>query len=74
MKCWINWLNEQVHDGKMSASVFTINQHYLTHMCKTIERDGPLPYLAAFNMERAIGELKKRIRSKRHPGKNAGNV
>ncbi|KAG2214179.1 hypothetical protein INT45_009563 [Circinella minor] len=74
VKCWINWLNEQVHNGKMSASVFTINQHYLTHMCKTIERDGPLPYLAAFNMERAIGELKKRIRSKRHRGKNAGNV
>ena len=74
VKCWIEWLNDQVNNEKISAAVFTINQHYLTHLCKTIERDGPLPYLAAFNIERAIGEIKKRVRSKRHPGKNVGNV
>ncbi|KAG2212136.1 hypothetical protein INT45_010986 [Circinella minor] len=71
VKYWIKWLEDQVNSGNISPAVFTINQHYLTHLCKTIERNGPLPYLAAFNMERAIGEIKKRVRSKRHAGKNA---
>ncbi|KAI8146506.1 hypothetical protein BJV82DRAFT_710606 [Fennellomyces sp. T-0311] len=35
---------------------------------------GPLSYLAAFVMERAVGELKKRINSKRDAGTNSGNV
>ena len=73
VKSWTNWLSKQVKNRKLSAAVFTINEHYLTHLCKTIEQDGPLIYLAAFSMEREIGIIKKRIRSHRHPGMNAGN-
>ncbi|KAI9497559.1 hypothetical protein BDB00DRAFT_784499 [Zychaea mexicana] len=74
VKVWAKWLDTQVEAQNMSAAVFTINQHYLSHLHTTIERNGPLPYLAAFNMERAIGEIKRRIRSKINAGVNSGNV
>ena len=74
VKSWTNWLCKQVNSKTLSAAAFTINEHYLTHLCKTIERNGPLVYLAAFNMERSIGAIKTRVRSHRHPGINAGNM
>ena len=64
VKSWTDWLMHHVNDGSIHCGILTINMHYLMHLCKTVERNGPLPYLAAFNMERAIGEIKKRIQSK----------
>ncbi|KAG2211406.1 hypothetical protein INT45_006023 [Circinella minor] len=38
VKYWIKWLEDQVNSENISPAVFTINQHYLTHLCKTIEQ------------------------------------
>ncbi|KAG2208192.1 hypothetical protein INT45_010943, partial [Circinella minor] len=74
VKSWINWLKRQVRQSNILPTVFTVNVHYLTHLHKIIERIGPLPYIAAFSMERTIGNIKRRIHSKRYAGVNAGNV
>ena len=59
---------------KLLGSVFIINQHYLLSTYKLIERLGPMPHYAAFCIERAIGELKRRVHSVRDAGVNSGNV
>ena len=71
---WHKWLLDHVQAGSMSPTVWTINQHYLSHLHVTIERLGPLPYFATFAMERAIGQIKKHINSKRDPGANSSNI
>ena len=69
-----SWLQGNVDQGHISPLVFTPNLHYVSHLYKYIERVGPLLYVAAFAMERAIEVLKRRMNSTRDPGTNAGNL
>ena len=39
VKSWTNWLCKQVNSKKLSAAAFTINEYFLTYLCKTIKRD-----------------------------------
>ncbi|KAI7873642.1 hypothetical protein K492DRAFT_111484, partial [Lichtheimia hyalospora FSU 10163] len=71
---WLQWLKEQVNAKRTSSKIFTINQHYLIHLHQIAKHLGPLPVYASFSMERAIGDIKKHINSKRDPGTNAHNV
>ncbi|KAG2215276.1 hypothetical protein INT45_004095 [Circinella minor] len=48
VSAWNNWLLVQVNNKKLPGSVFTINQHYLLHMYKLVERLGPMPHYATF--------------------------
>ncbi|CDH61437.1 predicted protein [Lichtheimia corymbifera JMRC:FSU:9682] len=71
---WTAFLKSQVSRRNLSDSVFTMNEHCLLHLHRVLRHLGPLPVYAAFAMERAIGEIKGHINSKRNPGKNASNV
>lgn len=71
---WLTFLKNNVRQGKIKGSVFTISQHYLQHLDEIIRAMGPPKYYAAFAMERAIGEIKHKINSPSAPGSNAGNV
>ncbi|KAG2216811.1 hypothetical protein INT45_013823 [Circinella minor] len=85
IEIWHNYLRLLV-DGKkdsegnfieeptLSNSIFTSNQHYLSHVPMMIRKMGPLRYYSARCMERMIGVYKQRIKSLRSPGKNASNI
>lgn len=74
VNAWLKWLRKQVDDKQINGTVFTINQHYLTDLHSLAKHLGPLPFYAAFGMERAIGDIKRHINSERDPGTNASNV
>ena len=71
---WRNFLHKEVKSKKLTSNVFTMNQHYLTHLHYIMRYLGPLPLYAAFSMERTIGLVKDQIGSKCDPGKNASNT
>ncbi|KAF7729022.1 hypothetical protein EC973_005053 [Apophysomyces ossiformis] len=58
---WYKYLLELQRKRVINNSVFTISQHYLQHIPTMIENLGPLPYTAAFAMERTIGEYHERV-------------
>lgn len=45
---WLQWLKEQVHAKRIKGNIFTINQHYLTHLHSIANHLGPLPTYASF--------------------------
>lgn len=60
--------------SNMPANVFSINQHYLSHLTDVIREVGPLPQVICRSMERRIGRIKKKINSTFNPEKNAENI
>ncbi|KAI7848621.1 hypothetical protein BDC45DRAFT_574641 [Circinella umbellata] len=64
---FIKW-HQHMHD------VVPTNMHYLQHIPEMVRLLGPLCSFSARSMERAIGFLKKRIKSQKNPGVNAGNI
>ncbi|ORY90558.1 hypothetical protein BCR43DRAFT_509031 [Syncephalastrum racemosum] len=71
---WLDFLKTNVQEQKIDISIFTISQHYLQHLELMINAMGPPRYYSAFGMERAIGEIKRSIKSSSAPGVNAGNI
>ncbi|ORY97169.1 hypothetical protein BCR43DRAFT_413758, partial [Syncephalastrum racemosum] len=71
---WHQFLLDLTTKSCLHQGVFTINQHFLTHIPKLLHCMGPMHSYSAFSNERIIGEFKARIRSKKSPGKNASNV
>ncbi|ORY94091.1 hypothetical protein BCR43DRAFT_417898, partial [Syncephalastrum racemosum] len=71
---WHQFLLDLTTRSCLHQGVFTINQHFLTHIPKLLHCMGPMHSYSAFSNERVIGEFKARIRSKKSPGKNASNV
>ncbi|KAF7724281.1 Cysteine and glycine-rich protein 1 [Apophysomyces ossiformis] len=58
----------------LPISVFTINEHLLLHLMDAIAHLGPLRYCSTRPMERIIGMLKPRIRSRSRPQASAANA
>lgn len=71
---WISWLKELTDDGKIQPWAFNLNQHFLLHLPDLILFLGPMPSYAAFSIERTIQEYKTRIKSRKDPFTNSGNV
>lgn len=64
-----NWQQYLIDNFK--TNVFTINMHYLYHVCDAIRHLGPLRLVSARPMERMIGKMKDGIKSRQNPGANA---
>lgn len=60
--------------GQLTISVFTMNQHLLTHVPTIIEKYGPPRAYSTRSLERAIGEISHNVHSKSTPGTATGNV
>ncbi|KAI8136648.1 hypothetical protein BJV82DRAFT_675807 [Fennellomyces sp. T-0311] len=71
---WLNYLRRQFEQGNIKETIFTITQHYLVHLVDMIRAMGPPRMYSAFAMERALGEVKKKVRSKSAQGTEAGNI
>ncbi|KAG2213709.1 hypothetical protein INT45_006194 [Circinella minor] len=71
---WSQYLKSQVDNKNINDTVFTISQHYLTHLNHIIIVMGPLCYYNAFCQERAIGEIKQKVKSRSATDVSAGNV
>ena len=71
---WHTYLKTLVTSKKVKPMVFTISQHYLTHLSLFMRSMGPMSFYSAYAMEHAIGEIKQKIKSRSAPGVNAGNV
>lgn len=65
---WLSFLRTQ------DLQLFTVNQHYLYHLPALLRQLGPARAYSGRAMERAIGEQKRRIRSRCKPGKSAENA
>ncbi|SAM00067.1 hypothetical protein [Absidia glauca] len=74
LEVWTTYLLNQVDEGKLPVSVFTPNEHYLQHIIEIIKRLGPPTYYSPRCMERTIGLYKRRKRSTKDPGVEAGNI
>ena len=71
---WFEFLIKQVDLGNISGKIFTINQHYLRHLKEMIVAMGPPSMYSTFANERALGEIKRKVKSPSAPGTNAGNI
>ncbi|CAO3631617.1 unnamed protein product [Mucor hiemalis] len=71
---WHAYLKEEITKKHLSKSVFTINNHYLSHIGATIRQAGSLRVYSTRSMERTIGRYAKLIKSTVYGGKNAGNI
>ena len=71
---WLSFLRQNIHDGKIWATVNKISQHHLVHLADMIRAMGPPWYYAAFAMERAISEISHAVNSCTNAGINAGNI
>lgn len=61
-------------DEVLEETVFTVNLHLMKHVPDVMRQLGPIHSYSAFANERVIGEYKRRIKSRKEPGKNAANV
>ncbi|KAI8149856.1 hypothetical protein BJV82DRAFT_584940 [Fennellomyces sp. T-0311] len=59
---------------EMPVNAFTISQHYLSHVPDIIRQLGPPRLYSTRTMERQIGVVKPRIKSRSKPAANASNV
>ncbi|KAF7720912.1 hypothetical protein EC973_005780, partial [Apophysomyces ossiformis] len=73
---WQSFLLTHYSGGNrtLKLPVFTIMQHYLSHIANTLHNLGPLYSFLARCMERINGLYKKMIRSMAAPGQNASNL
>ncbi|KAI7853010.1 hypothetical protein BDC45DRAFT_173619 [Circinella umbellata] len=71
---WLQFLVQHANIGNINEKIFTINQHYLRHLKEITLAMGPPRMYSAFSNERALGEIKRKVRSPSAPGINAGNV
>ncbi|KAG2215491.1 hypothetical protein INT45_012086 [Circinella minor] len=69
---FVQW-HQYVHDA-VPVNMYSSNMHYLQHIPEIVKLLGPLRCISARSMERAIGFFKKRIKSQKNPGVNAGNI
>ncbi|KAG2215776.1 hypothetical protein INT45_012494 [Circinella minor] len=69
---FIKW-HQYMHDV-IPINMYSSNMHYLQHIPEMVRLLGPLRCFSARSMEHAIGFLKKRIKSQKNPGVNAGNI
>ncbi|CAO3618584.1 unnamed protein product [Mucor hiemalis] len=60
---WHAYLKEEITKKHLSKSVFTINNHYLSHIGATIRQAGSLRVYSTRSMERTIGRYAKLIKS-----------
>ncbi|ORZ07085.1 hypothetical protein BCR42DRAFT_311861, partial [Absidia repens] len=74
LNTWNSFLMDQCNGEKLSINVFVPNQHYLNHLPLMIKKLGPPIGFSTRCLERTIGVYKSRLRSKRDPGVEAGNV
>lgn len=70
---WHQFCKKEVRRGRLSNRVFTINNHYLTHVGDMIRQMGPLRAYSCRPSERAIKGLTNLIKSPSKSGINASN-
>lgn len=73
-KKWHDFLRSQIAMGRINERVFTINNHYLSHIKYIIQEMGPLRYISCRTSERRIKRYTNIIKSTVKPGVNASNV
>ncbi|KAI9247212.1 hypothetical protein BDA99DRAFT_543056 [Phascolomyces articulosus] len=71
---WLNYLRHQVNQNNLKGSVFTITNHYLQYLSAFITDIGLPRWCAAFAMERALGEVKRKVKGRSKQGVKAGNI
>ncbi|KAG2209048.1 hypothetical protein INT45_004550 [Circinella minor] len=69
---FVQW-HQYMHDA-VPVNMYSSNMHYLQYIPEIVKLLGPLRCISARSMERAIGFFKKRIKSQKNPGVNAGNI
>lgn len=67
-------MNSEIDLGKINERVFTVNNHYLSHLPYLIKAMGPLKCYSCRPMERTIKKFTNLIKSTSKIGANASNV
>ncbi|CAO0792423.1 unnamed protein product [Mucor circinelloides] len=73
-KIWHDYLRSEIAAGQLSERVFTINNHYLSHLKQLMMKMGPLRPYSCRPMERTIKMFTNLITSTSNPAVNASNV
>ncbi|KAG1224868.1 hypothetical protein G6F67_009424 [Rhizopus microsporus] len=71
---WHNFLRREIDYGRINERVFTVNNHYLSHIRYIIEHMGPLRFISCRTSERNIKKYTNMIKSVVKPGANASNI
>ncbi|KAG2216518.1 hypothetical protein INT45_002652 [Circinella minor] len=69
---FVQW-HQYMHDA-VPVNMYSSNIHYLQHIPEIVKLLGPLRCISARSIEGVIGFFKKRIKSQKNPGVNAGNI
>jgi hypothetical protein len=73
-QAWHVFLKHQVDQKSLAMKVFTITQHYLTHIEFIIKKMGPLPAISCRSLERTIGSYTKNIKATRNNAAYISNL
>ncbi|SAM02737.1 hypothetical protein [Absidia glauca] len=74
LQAWNDFLQAQVDDNKYDITVFKPNYHYLQHITAMIRQLGPMYAFSTRCLERTIGMYKRKLKSTKDSGVEAGNV
>ncbi|KAG2224367.1 hypothetical protein INT45_006767 [Circinella minor] len=67
IKEWHSYLRTLINSQILSVSVFTPNQHYLSHVPELIRRMGPMVYYSCRCLERMVGVYSNLLRKSANP-------
>jgi len=73
-KTFFTFCKKQITLGNLSATVYRLVVHYLTHLSGTMTNPGPLNAFSSRSQERSIGRLKAALTSKMNNQAQPSNV
>lgn len=74
LEIWYKFLDAAINNKVLLTSVYTINNHLLSHVPHMIRSMGPLRAYSCRPMERMIGKYKRLAHSRIAAGENIGNI